>query len=144
MGHDRDDHRLQPVEDRGDGGQMPPGGQDPGQQQQDQRAGQHEQRPGGDAAGQPVQPPARIGGELLGLGSGQQGAEIEPAQEGALVDPAQPVDQLGLHHRDLRGGTAEAEAAELQPETQRRPEGRRGGGAVGHAGARRPISGRRP
>jgi hypothetical protein len=79
--------------------------------------------PADDAPPDAVQPPADVGGELLRLGSRQQRAEIERAQERALADPAPPVDQLVLHDRDLAGGSAEGDAAELEPEAQRLAEG---------------------
>ena len=125
MRDDRHDHGLQAVEDRGHGGQVPTRRQDPGQQQQNKRAGKHEERSRRDAAAHPVQAPSRIGRELLGFRSGQEGAEIETAQEDALVDPAQAIHQFGLHHRDLSGGATEAEAAKFRPETQRLREGGR-------------------
>jgi hypothetical protein len=50
-------------------------------------------------------------------------------QEAPLADPAAPLDELGVHDRDLPGRPAEADEAELQPEAQR--EGRAGGRSAG-------------
>jgi hypothetical protein len=43
-------------------------------------------------------------------------------QEPALTDPAAPVDQLALHHRDLAGRAAERLPGDREPRAQRRPE----------------------
>ena len=44
-------------------------------------------------------------------------------EEAPLGDPAPPLDQLVVHDRDLAGRTAEADAAELEPEPERLPLG---------------------
>ena len=87
-----------------------------------QRAGKDEQDPRRESAARAVQQPADVGGELLRLGPRQQHAEIERVQEASLVDPPLLVDQHAVHQRDLARGSAEADAADLEPHPQRLPE----------------------
>ena len=50
-----------------------------------------------------MQQPADVGGQLLGLGAGQQHAVIHGVQEPALADPPLLIDQHPLHlNEDLR------------------------------------------
>ena len=86
------------------------------------RARQHEQDAGDQSADRPVQQPAEIDGELLRLRSRQQHAVVERVQEARLVDPALLVDDDPVHQRDLAGGPAEAEQADLQPRPERLAE----------------------
>ena len=72
--------------------------------------------PGREPAAHAVQQPADIGRELLRLRARQQHAEIERVQETRLVDPFLLVDHDAVHHRDLAGRSAEAEAADLEPD----------------------------
>ena len=39
-------------------------------------------------------------------------------QEAVLADPAAPLDEFAVQDRDLPGGPAEADEAELQPEAE--------------------------
>lgn len=47
--------------------------------------------------------------------SGPGNRVIEGVQESRFRDPALLLDQYAMHHRDLPGGTAEAEARDAQP-----------------------------
>ncbi len=116
---DGDDHGLETVENRPHQLGLAVSRSDPRQDQHAHGTGQHEQRARRHAAPRPVQAPADIGGELLRFGSRQQRGEGQAAQERRLADPALPIDQLGLHHRDLAGRPAERQAAELEPIDQR-------------------------
>jgi hypothetical protein len=121
--HERSDGRLDAVEDAGHHRHMAEAQIDPRQRDQDEQRRQHEQRPGHDATPRAVHQPADVGGELLGLGAGQQHAEIQRVKKALLADPAPPLDQLGMHDRDLPGGSAEADEAELEPEAESLCEG---------------------
>ena len=81
-------------------------------------------KPGDQAASHTVQLPADVDGELQRLGARQQHAEVERAGEMTLVEPAPPLDHLAVHDRDLAGGPAERDEAELQPEARGFAEGR--------------------
>jgi len=45
-------------------------------------------------------------------------------KEPSIADPPLFLDQLIVHDRNVSGGTAEADPSQLEPETQRCPEGR--------------------
>src|SRR5439155_11483044 len=91
---------------------------------QDQEEGRnHERDAGDDPALDLVQEPAHVDRELLGLGSGQQHAVVQGVQEPGVADPAPALHQLLVHDRDLPGGTAEVDEAELDPEHRRLTEG---------------------
>ena len=82
-------------------------------------AGHHEQAAGHDAAERAMHQPADIGRKLLRLGAGQQHAIVERVQETALRNPALLLDQDAVHHRDLAGGTAEAQHRDAKPDPER-------------------------
>src|SRR3984893_5918494 len=65
--------------------------------------------------GGPVHHPADISRELLRLRSRQQHAVIEGVQESCFRNPVFLLDEDSMHHRDLSGGAAEAEACDPQP-----------------------------
>ncbi len=69
-----------------------------------------------------VQPPADVGGDLLGLGTGQEHAEVERPQILLLGDPALLLDQLPVHDRDLPRRTPEVDETQPYPEPERLPE----------------------
>ena len=123
LDHDGRDCRLDAVEQPGDQGNITKGDVDPGQGDQDEQRGQHEERTCHDAAPGPVHQPADIGGELLRLGAGQHHAVVERVQETFLGNPVAFLHQLGVHDGDLPGRTAKADEAELEPEPQRLAEG---------------------
>ena len=79
---------------------------------------QHEEAARGDSAADAVERIADVRRELLRLGAGKRHAEVERVQEPALADPPPPLDQLGMHDRDLAGRPAEADHAELEPEAE--------------------------
>jgi hypothetical protein len=85
-----------------------------------------------------VHQPAEVDGELVRLGSRQQHAVVERVQEPRLADPALLLDEDAVHHRDLPGGTAEAERRDLRPDPDGLAEGHamvvRGGGHAAPAG----------
>ncbi len=125
--HDRDDRRLDAVEDSGDRGNVAVGHVQPRQRDEHDERGQHEQRARDDAAPRPVHEPSDVGRELLRLGAGQDHAVVERVQEALLRDPALRIDEIVMHDRDLAGGSAETDEAELQPVAKRLGAGRRRG-----------------
>ncbi|MCY1235043.1 hypothetical protein D9M72_476470 [compost metagenome] len=126
--HQRGDRRLDAVEDAGHHRHVAEAQVDPRQRDEDEQRGQHEQGAGHEAAARAVHEPADVGGQLLRLGAGQQHAEVQRMQEALLADPAPPLDQLRMHDRDLPGGPAETDEAELEPEAKRFGKGNGRGG----------------
>ena len=84
-----------------------------------------------------MQQPAEIDGELLSLRSRQQHAVVQRVQKAWLVDPSLFVDDDPVHQRDLSGGPAKAEHADLQPSPERFGQRRVAAGA----GRRNSIDG---
>ena len=119
MQHDRGHCRLDAVEQPGDHGLFAAAHVDPGQRDQQQQRRQDEQRTGDDAAPGPVQQPADVGRQLLGLWPRQHHAVVERVQEPLLADPAAALDQFGMHQRDLARRATETDEAELEPEAER-------------------------
>ena len=115
---DRGDRGLEAVEHAGDERHIAEAEVDPRERDQDEQRRQHEQTAGHDAAPRTVHEPADVRRELLRLGAGQQHAVVQRVQEALLADPAPALDELRVHDRDLSRGSAEADEAELQPETQ--------------------------
>jgi hypothetical protein len=80
--------------------------------------------------------PGDIDGELDRFRARQQHAVVERMQEAVFGDPAAFFDQFLMHHRDLSGGTAEADEAELEPVGEGIAKGGHGGvcgvGGVAH------------
>ncbi len=70
------------------------------------RARQDEQQPRDHAASDTPQTPSGIGGQLHRLGSGQQHAQRQGAQETLFVQPIAFFHQLFVHQGNLRGGAA--------------------------------------
>jgi hypothetical protein len=107
LGDDGEHGRRQAGEQGGD--QRGVAGADVEGRQGEQREhpGQHEQGAGDQAAADPVEQPADVDGQLLGLGPGQQGAVGQGVQEPALANPAPLVDQRALHDGDLTGRATE-------------------------------------
>jgi hypothetical protein len=79
------------------------------------RPGSTKKHAGDDAAEGAVQQPADIDAQLLGLGAGQQHAEVERMQEALFADPALLLDQDAVHDRDLAGRAAEAQHGDAGP-----------------------------
>src|SRR5215212_3294179 len=75
-----------------------------------------------DATQRPVQAPANISRDLLGLRSGKEHAEVQGPQVLFLRNPALVFDQFTVHDRDLSGGTPEVDKPKLYPEPKRLPE----------------------
>ena len=124
---DQRDHRCaEATDDAGDGGHLAVLDVDGTHRTQQHEGGQHEEAAAGDRAADAVHRVADVGRELLCLGAGQGHAEVEGVQEAALADPPSPLDQLVVHDRDLPGGAAEADAAQLQPKPERLSLGRPG------------------
>ena len=61
-----------------------------------------------------MQPPARIGGQLHRLRTGQQHAKAQRIQELLLGEPATVFDDLLMHQCDLGGGAAKAQQADTK------------------------------
>src|SRR5215216_2938313 len=70
----------------------------------------------------PVQPPPDIRSDLLGLGTGQEHAEVERSQVLLLGDPALLLHQLFVHDGDLASRATEVYEPELHPKPERLPE----------------------
>jgi hypothetical protein len=136
MQHDRHHRRLDAVEHPRHHGQVAKGDIDPGQQHQHQQRGQDEQPASDEAAPGTVQQPADVGRQLLRFRAGQQHAVVERVQEPALADPAAPLDELGMHDRDLPGGSAEADAPSF---SQKRSAAAKVG-AGGRSAGRRAVT----
>jgi hypothetical protein len=114
--------RLDAVEQPGHQWRLAEGDIDPGQGDQDEQRGQHEQHTGDDATPGTVHQPADVGRQLLGFRPGQHHAVVEGVQEAPLGNPATLLDQFLMHHRNLPGRPAKAHEAELEPEQEGLPE----------------------
>ena len=122
LDHDGDDHRLHPVEQTRDRRYVGVGGREVGEQPQYEDRRYDEESASHDAAQSSVQPPADVGGDLLGLGAGQKHAEVQSPQVLVLGDPMFLLDQLPVHDRDLPGRSPEVDQPQLYPEPERFPE----------------------
>jgi hypothetical protein len=76
----------------------------------------HEERAGCDRPAQPVQFPTRINDQLMGLGSGQEHAEIQTGGKLVRGQPAPALDQLFAQDGNLSGRAAEADPAQSSEE----------------------------
>ena len=92
------------------------------EQEQDEDRRDDEEGARYDASQRSVKPPADVGGDLLGLRTGQEHAEVQRPQVLLLGYPALPLDQLPVHDGDLPGWAAEVDEPELHPEPERLPE----------------------
>ena len=117
--HDRDDRGRESEEQRLDQGGVAVGDVDPGQHQQRDDARQDEEDAGDERAPHPVEQPADVRRELLGLGAGEQRAVGQREEEPLLPDPALLLDQRPLHHRDLAGWPAEGLEGDGEPGSSR-------------------------
>ena len=107
---------------------MPARHVEPAQAEEEKDRGQDEPKSGRDPSPGTVEPPPEVGGELLGLGPGQEHAEIQRVEKMGVADPAIFLDQLPVHDRDLPGRAAETDESQLDPESQ----GLRKGGMARH------------
>ena len=115
VGDQGDDDRQHALERRLQWRPVAVGGGEPGQGEQHDGAGQHEESAGGERALQAVQLQTQVGGKLLGLGARQQHAEVQRRQERALINPSAADDQFLVQDGDLAGWTAERDQANLEP-----------------------------
>jgi hypothetical protein len=93
-------------------------GVDERQRQHDDCARDDEQQSGDETADGSMHEPAEIDCELLGLRSWQKVAEIQGVQKPSVADPLAVIDDLAMKQRDLAGGTAKGQAADLEPEAR--------------------------
>jgi hypothetical protein len=114
--HQGDDHRLDPGEDRRHQRHIALGRRQPGED--DHHPRQDEGQPRRQPARHAMQPPAKIGGELLRLRPRQHHGEGETAVEALRRDPAALLDDFLLHQGDLPGRAAEGQEADLQMHLQ--------------------------
>ena len=77
-----------------------------------QHGRKHEERAGRDRPAQPVQFPTRINDQLMGLGSGQEHAEIQTGGKFVRGQPAPALDQLFAQDGNLSGRATEADPAQ--------------------------------
>ncbi|CAN5891219.1 hypothetical protein BH24BAC1_BH24BAC1_15030 [soil metagenome] len=129
--HDGHHRRLQPVEKGGHPGDGAEGDVGHAQPQQDKHGGQHEQDAGRQPPAHPVQEPAQVSGQLLGLRARQQHAVVEGVQKLGVRHPLLLVHDKLLHDADLPGRPAKGDEPQFEPEEKRIPErgfgdGRRG------------------
>ena len=122
--HQGRDRRLEPPKHRSHRAHLAEAHIDPGQCDQDEQGGQHEQHPCRHTAPGAVHQPAQVGGQLLGLGPWQQHAVVQRVQKPPLAEPAPARDDFIVHQRDLPRGPAKADEAQAPPECQGLPEGR--------------------
>ena len=113
--HDRDDRRREAEEQRLDQGGVAVGDVDARQHQQRHDARQDEEDAGDERAPHPVEQPADVRRQLLGLGAGEQRAVGQREEEPLLADPALLLDQRPLHHRDLARRSAEGLQRDGEP-----------------------------
>ena len=109
--HDRDDGRLDAVEEARDERHVAVRHVEPRQRDQHDERRQHEQRARDDAAPGAMHEPADVGRELLRFRTRQHHAIVERVQESRFRNPALRLDQIAMHERDLPGRTAEADEA---------------------------------
>ena len=135
-GHNHREHGgLESVKDGRHRLQFAVGNIEPAQNPQDDRRRQDKEHTSDDSAPGAMQNPADVDRQLLRFGAGQQHAEIQGVKKLRFRNPFPALDQFLVHDRDLTGGTAETDEAQLQPEAQRFVEsrGRRTGFRVRHA-----------
>ena len=63
----------------------------------------------------PVHEPADISGKLLRFRARQYHAEIQRMEEAPFRNPVFFLDQVAMHDRNLSGGPAETDKAQLKP-----------------------------
>ncbi len=110
---------LDPVQKTRDRRNIGVGHGQVGEEPQDEDRRYDEKGAGHDPAQRAVQPPPDVGSDLLGLGPGQEHAEVEGPQVLPLRDPPPPLHQLAVHDRDLARRPPEVYEPELYP----KPEG---------------------
>lgn len=92
---------------------MPEGDIKRRQCQHDDRTGQHEQKPGQQAAAPAFHRPAGISRKLHGFRPRQQHAEIERMDQPLLIHPFLFIHENALQHGDLRRRAAEGQKPDL-------------------------------
>ena len=122
--HERDDGAAQCSDDARHDPGFTKRHVDPRQRDDQHEAGEDEQPAARDRAAHPVQAVPEVTRELLRLRAGQRGAQAQGVEERALVDPLAALHDLAVHQIDLRERAAKRDAAESQPDAQRRPERR--------------------
>jgi hypothetical protein len=126
MQHDGGHRWFDAIEQTGHQGHIAIGHINAAERNQDEQRGQHKQRARHHATPGAVHQPADVGGELLGLGAGQQHAVVEGVQKALFGDPAFLLHQLAVHDGNLPRGPAKADEAQLEPELQGFAEGNGG------------------
>ena len=86
-------------------------------------AGQHEAKPGEEAAPLAAAVAAEVDAELVRLRAGEHLVDGEQTLEVRLADPPFLIYALALDHRDLRCRSTPGEAAELEEANEDRAEG---------------------
>ncbi len=117
--HDRQHRGLQAEEQTGDIAYVSIGGIDVAQPKDGDEARKHEQSSGDQAANRPVEQPADIDRQLMGLWPGKQHAVVERMQEAMFADPSFFVDDDAVHDGDLSRRSAETERRNSCPHFRR-------------------------
>jgi hypothetical protein len=106
-------------ERRPDKADLAPLGIDDAERHQRDNARHDEQAARHDPAARAMHQPTYINGELLRFGAGKQHAVVERMHEAAFRHPSFFFDQNAVHHRNLSGGSAEAQRRDTQPDAKR-------------------------
>jgi hypothetical protein len=115
--HDRDDDRLDPIQGRRRLGTGGVGDVRP-REREDDRHRRHDEARAAQQQSGPARPHvAEVDGHLRRVGPRDEVRHAEQVQETCIVDPTSRAHHLVAHHGDVRGGTAEADDAELQEES---------------------------
>ena len=134
LGDDGDHRSGQAVKESGQPRQVSAGHEEPAQGEEDEHRWQDKQRARRHSPAPAMQPPAEVGGQLLGFRAGEQHAEIKGFEEVPVGDPPALLHQFAVHDGDLPGRPAEADATEPEPIAHAFAQGRAGGRGegVGH------------
>jgi hypothetical protein len=90
-------------------------GMEPGERRHEQGSGHDEKRAGEQSTGHPALPPARVGGQLLGLRTRQEHAEPHGGKKFFFIEPLAAFHHLPVQDGHLSRRAAKARGADHQP-----------------------------